>query len=306
MLGVMLALRSALVRRDAGMVARWLIALAIYPTLVLLLGGFLSFGTTAVIIVLSGIVVTAKSNLRVAIGTTAATLLGISIFLGYFEHRQKIRDAVWGRADSEARIQATLEAARDVSLFDPTNPEHLKGLDARLNQNFFVGVAASRIASGQGSLLLGRSLWEGALALVPRALWPEKPVFSGSGTIVIEMTGLRLNQNTAWGVGNVMEFQINFGVAGVILGFIALGFVIGKLDRLAAIADTTGRLDDVFLYFLPGVAMIQPNGSIVDIIGGAAAALAAGFMWKWAWTRWPKPLPASTLRAQRTVVVEHA
>jgi hypothetical protein len=259
-----------------------------------------------VVIVLCGIVVTAKSNLRVTLGTAVATILGISIFLGYFEHRQKIREAVWGGADSEVRIQATLEAARDVSLFDPTNPEHLKGLDARLNQNFFVGAAAARIASGQVSYLRGRSLWEGALALVPRALWPEKPVFSGSGKIVTEMTGLRLNQGTAWGVGNVMEFQINFGIAGVIVGFIALGFAIGKLDRLAAIADTTGRLDDVFLYFLPAVAMIQPNGSIVDIIGGAAAALAAAFIWKWAWSRWPKPLPVSPLRTQRKVVAEHA
>ncbi len=290
MLGTALALRSAVVRRDAGMFARWLLALIVYPSLVLLLGGFLSSGTTAVIIVLSSLLVTSKSNFRAITLTVMASVIGVSVFISYFGHREKIREAVWGGADSRVRIEATLDAARDISLFDPGNPQHLKGLDARLNQNYFVGVSAARIASRQVDYLYGRSLWEGILSLVPRALWPEKPVYSGSGSIVIEMTGLQLAKNTSWGVGQVMEFHINFGVAGVILGFLLLGLALGKLDILAAIADANGNLAQTFLYFLPGVALIQPNGSIVDLIGGAAAALGAAFIWRWMWLAWPKPV----------------
>ena len=51
------------------------------------------------------------------------------------------------------------------------------------------------------------------------------------------MTGLELNQDTSWGVGNVMEFYINFGLPGVVIGFLVLGWLIGALDFRAASAE---------------------------------------------------------------------
>ena len=111
---------------------------------------------------------------------------------------------------------------------------------------------------------------------------------AGSPKIVGEMTGLRLcARTTSFGVGNVMEFQINFGIP--IVGFLILGFAIGWLDRRAAQEELKGNLRNVFLYFLPCIAIIQPNGSIVEITSGTAAGLIAGFAWRWAWDRWPKP-----------------
>ncbi len=83
-----------------------------------------------------------------------------------------------------------------------------------------------------------------------------------------------------------MEFQINFGTPGVIIGFLTLGWLIGKLDLRAALAEREGDLGRSILFFLPGVALIQPNGSIVDFTGGAAAALVAAYGWKWIWNRW--------------------
>jgi hypothetical protein len=47
MLGILLALRSALRSRDAVMALRWLAALGVYPALMLLIGGFMSFGIAA-------------------------------------------------------------------------------------------------------------------------------------------------------------------------------------------------------------------------------------------------------------------
>ena len=159
----------------------------------------------------------------------------------------------------------------------------LGALDARLNQNSFVGLAATRIDLHQIDYLYGRSVWEGALALVPRALWPEKPVFAGSGSIVANFTGLNLNKNTSWGVGNVMEFEINFGWFGVIGGFFILGWAIAKLDRSAALAEFRGDFGNTILFFLPAVAMIQPNGSLVEVVGGAGAAVGGGLFFRWIW-----------------------
>jgi putative effector of murein hydrolase LrgA (UPF0299 family) len=100
------------------------------------------------------------------------------------------------------------------------------------------------------------------------------------------MTGLRLSPTTSFGVGNVMEFQINFGIPGVVIGFFVLGWLIGMLDLEAAVAEGRGDLGRVVLFFLPAVALIDPQGSLVEIFSGSAAALVAAYGWKWAWKQW--------------------
>ena len=288
MLGVMLGLRAAVLRSDFKWVGIWLAALMVYPVLMLLLGGFLSYGTTTIIIVLSVLTISIRSHWRVAAGIIVVAVLGFNLFLSYFQHRDEIRDAVWGGAPLEDRIDASMNMFRDFEWFDPSNEMQLIALDLRLNQNYFVGLAATRIRDGKVKYLYGRSLWEGLLSLVPRILWPDKPVFAGSPGIVAEMTGLILSESTSWGVGNVMEFYINFGIPGVVVGFLVLGWLLGMLDQKAALAEADGDFGRLFLFFLPAVALIQPNGSMVELVGGSAAALVAAHGWKWAWVLWTR------------------
>ena len=273
MLGVMLGLRAAFQRADLGRVGIWLGALMVYPVLVLLLGGFLSYGSAAIIIVCSALTVSTRSYWRVVVGIAVFGFLNLSIFATYFQHRENIREQVWGGRPLEARIDSVIDTGRDFELLDPTNRRQLIALDQRLNQNYFVGLAARRIDQGQVDYLEGESLWEGLEALVPRALWPEKPVYAGSSRIVSKMTGLALSRETSFGVGNVMEFQINFGIPGVVVGFFVLGWLIGTLDLKAAIAERRGELGKVILFFLPCVALINPAGSLVELCSGSAAAL---------------------------------
>jgi hypothetical protein len=299
MLAIVLGLRASLRRDDRLLTWKWLAVLLVYPTLMLLLGGFMSYGIAAMITVLSAVVVGARSPVRVVVGCVVATIVGMSVFLSYFEHRGAIRGAVWGGAPVETRIDASMGAVRDIALFDPTNEAHLHALDQRLNQNSFVGLAAARIEAGEAEYLNGRTVWEGFLSVIPRALWPDKQIVAGSGSIVSEMTGLQLDRNTSFGVGNVMEFHINFGIPGVLFGFVLLGFVLGRLDRRAAMNDLSGDLGSVIVFFLPAVALIQPNGSLVEMIGGATAAWIAAWGWKWIWLRWPKPVPYTHLVPKR-------
>ena len=299
MLAVMVGLRSAVTRRSRIGFWKWIAVLLIYPALMLILGGFLSYGVAAMMIVLSAVVVVARSGSRVLIGCVVASIAGISIFLSYFENRTEIRGAVWGGAPMEQRVDVSLGAARQITLFNPANESHLLALDARLNQNYFAGLAAARIANGDSHYLYGRTIWDGFLAIIPRVFWPDKPIVAGSGSIVADATGLQLSTSTSFGVGNVMEFDINFGIPGVIAGFLLLGFVLRKLDRNAAGSYDEGDLGSTLLYFLPAVAMIQPNGSMVEVIGGAAAALMAAYAWRWAWIRWPKPIAFASLPTAR-------
>ena len=291
MLGVMLGLRAAMMRSDPKRTGIWLGVLAVYPVLMLLFGGFLSYGYRAISIVISVLAISTRSHWRTAVGIIVVTILGINVFVSYYQHRDEIRDAVWGGVSIEERIDTSMGMVRDFEWFDPTNEAQLAPLDERLNQNYFAGLAAARIQDGQVDYLYGRSLWEGLLALVPRILWPEKPVFGGSPVIVSEMTGLILSEDTSFGVGNVMEFYINFGIPGLVAGFLVLGWLLGWLDRKAAVAEASGDLGQVFLFFLPAAALIQPNGSMVELVGGSAIALVAAHGWKWAWKQWAELAP---------------
>jgi hypothetical protein len=283
MLGVLLGLETALERSDVRRICLWIGALLVYPVMMLLLGGFLSYGSAAIIIVCSVLPISTRSPWRVLIGVVAFSFLSLSIFVNYFQHRTEIRNQVWGGAPLEMRVDSVVDTARDFEWFDPSNRAHLLALDRRLNQNYFVGLAAKRIQLGLTRYLKGESVWQGVLALVPRIIWPEKPVFAGSPQIVSQMTGLWLSRTTSFGVGNVMEFQINFGAPGVIVGFLLLGGLIGTLDRKAALARSSGDWGRVIYFFLPCVALIQPGGSIVEMCGGAAAAFAAAYVWNHAW-----------------------
>jgi len=285
MLGVMLGLRSALQRRDLKRMVFWLSALMVYPILMLLLGGFLSYGSAAIILVFSALTISTRNYWRVVAGIAIFTFLSLSIFVDYFQHRTDIRNQVWGGAPLEARIDSVMNTVRDFEWFDPSDRHHLVALDQRLNQNYFIGLAARRIQLGQASYLYGESVWEGLLALIPRVFWPGKPVYAGSPQIVSRMTGLRLARGTSFGVGNVMEFHINFGVPGVVVGFLILGWLIGKLDYKAAFAEDQGDTGAIIFSFLPAVALIDPGGSLVELFSGTAAAFVGAFFWNVVWKR---------------------
>ena len=75
--------------------ATWGASALIYPILILLMAGFLSYGSAALIIVASSLVVSVRSRLKLIIGGSLAVYVGLSIFVNYFAHRDGIsRDCV--------------------------------------------------------------------------------------------------------------------------------------------------------------------------------------------------------------------
>jgi hypothetical protein len=74
------------------------------------------------------------------------------------------------------------------------------------------------------------------------------------------------------GVGQVLEFYLNFGFAGVFLGFLSLGILLRVMDMVAAYKLTCGNYWGFLSWFLPALGLIQPGGSLVEVVGSTAAA----------------------------------
>ena len=285
-LGALLGLREALRRRALAEILLWLAATSVFPLTMLLAAGFLGVGSTPVFVILAGLAVTDRKTWRVAVGLVVVSFVFFHSSLTWLVHRNDIRNAVWRGAPMDMRVETSLKAIAETKFFDPSDNRHMSALDERLNQNYFVGLAAKRLDAGIVDYLHGRSFWEGLISLVPRVLWPNKPVGGGSHGIIQPMTGFAYNEDvTAFGVGNVMELHINFGLPSLMGGFLVLGLLFGWLDHMAARAERKGQLGVCMLYFLPAVAMIHPNGSIDELTGCGACGFLGALGWRWLWYR---------------------
>src|SRR5262249_36868385 len=155
-------------------------------------------------------------------------------------------------------------------LLDLSSPNHIAALDGRLNQNWLVGVAVMSHEDGSAPFAYGATtpIW----ALIPRAVWPDKPGIGGSGSIVTDYTGIRFPEVTAVGAGQVFEFYVNFGIPGVLVGFFGLGYLLMQLDRGIMRSLAADDLRGFLLRAMPGLMLLQPGGSLLEMLVGCLAA----------------------------------
>lgn len=275
-LPLVITLAYWLTRKRPDKMAFWFAIGLIFPTTGLLLGGFLGYGTATMILMSCAMTVSNRSILKQWAIVTILSVVGMGLFVSYFTVRDQIRDAVWGGEPIEKRIEESKRILTEFKVLDLNDPDHLDALNQRLNQNSFVGMAALRLQWEIVEYYRGKTLWMGLISIVPRAIWPDKPVYGGSPEIVEKMCGFPVNDQTSFGVGNVMEFYINFGMPSLIIGFIGFGWVLGWLDRSAATAYLDRDYGKLIIYFLPALAIIRPGESMVEMTGGAISALVAG------------------------------
>jgi hypothetical protein len=250
----------------------WLGLTTLLPFVTIVTRGFISYGAVAaatVLIFVSGFIKT--RFIAFAAGFLAA-YVGLSVFVTYMRDRGEIRETVWGGQPLQARLAQLEKTIARFEWFDFSNADHLAAVDGRLNQSFLAGLAVNRL-SDSGAYAHGDTLWEALMALVPRALWPEKPVAAGSGNLVTEYTGLRFAAGTSVGIGHVMEFYVNFGTVGVVFGFLMMGLLVTTLDLAAAERLAVNDLQGFVLWFLPGISLLQVGGSLVEMTASAAASI---------------------------------
>ena len=256
----------------------WLLVSSGFPLMTLIGQGFLSFGFAAMVIVATFVAGFYRPRWQVVLAGLLVGYMGLSVYVTYMRDRRDIRAVVWGGDAVSSRVDILMDTFQAMEWFDPTRLEHLTRVDERLNQNALVGAAVDGIQSEAVPLAMGGTIIDAAIALVPRALWPSKPVTAGSGNIVSDYTGLTFAEGTSVGVGHVMEWYINFALPGVLLGFVLLGGVTVFVDRAAAAWLHYGDVGRFSLWYLPGMSLLNVGGSFVEMTATAAAA------WAIVWT----------------------
>ena len=264
---------------------RWVAVSLINPFLSLFGQGFLGYGVTAITQVYSVLLVRRRSLIRSFLIVVLVFYLGLGVGVNYLATRNQIRNAVWGGRSITERLTAIGNVAGGIRFFDPNDLEQAKLLDLRLNQNFLVGAAALNIQSGQRQLVRGQTLTDAITALIPRAIWPDKPAVGGSGDLVSDATGINFAQGTSVGIGSVMEAYINYGLAGCLGLFALLGALMRWLDRRAYLAEADGRYQIFLSSLLPALALIQPGGSFAEVTSSAISAWIAARLWFQFWQR---------------------
>jgi hypothetical protein len=270
-LGLWLLLYSAVEGNDRQRMLATLAVLPLLPLATLVTGGFLNFGTYWVLSVVAFLFVITRQRIWFYFTGPAAAFLGLSLFVTYMGQRTGIREVVWQQQSGMSdRLHRVSTIVTEFELLDLASPEHVTALDDRLNQNVFVGKAVISHESGVTEFAYGATI--PAWALVPRAVWPDKPEVGGGRTIVTDFTGFQVAEGTSYGAGQVLEFYVNFGIPGVLIGFLGLGFLLMRLDqgimRSLAASDMRGLL----LQAMPGLMLLQPGGNLLEILVGCVAA----------------------------------
>ena len=251
---------------------KWVVPALLLPVITVLHEGFLGFGVAALSLVFVFCAMFVRPRWVVVAALLIAAYAGMSVMVAYLENRTELRTAVWGGADLDTRLTALARTASLLHPFDPTDPHEIAIIDGRLDQSILAGLAVDRI-SERGDYAHGATLLNALIGVIPRALWPNKPAAAGSGGLVSRYTGIKFARNTSVGVGQVMEFYINFGMPSLIIGFFALGVLLGYSDQRSALLLHTGDWQRFVQWFLIGISCINVGGSLIEVTSTAAASV---------------------------------
>ncbi|HTJ01876.1 MAG TPA: hypothetical protein VL492_03725 [Methylovirgula sp.] len=269
--------------------------LPLLPLTTLLKDGFMSFGT-------NWLICTGAFFFNQSKGSRPAYILvmpfvgifALSVFVNYMASRTEYRQLVWYQnAGITQRIDQVGKMIERFEWMDFSSERQRNAIDERLNQNVLVGMAIDRLDRRVVDYAQGSTLTDMALALIPRAIWPNKPAVGGGGDVVQRFSGYVAEAGTSVGAGQVLEFYANFGSWGVIAGFFLFGWLIAKVDLTAINYLRQGDDSGFLLWFLPGLALIQPGGNLLEVATSVASTIIAakGLCWLRQHAAWMSPTP---------------
>jgi hypothetical protein len=118
---------------------------------------------------------------------------------------------------------------------------------------------------------LGGSSFERlAYALVPRVLWPDKPVVSQGAWFAVYLGFAESEQTTTsvWGITAAGELYWNFGIPGLVLGMLLIGAIMGGLWSMAG-ADPRRKPVRMLLYTIVMLNIVNMETAVTVLVWAA-------------------------------------
>jgi hypothetical protein len=252
-------------QRDLQNFRKWLVSTVGFPLVTVVFMGFMSYGIASAVAVWMLVVRFFRPRWLSLAVLGMVVYVGLTLFVNWMFYREWIRKSYV--TDRIAKVQRMLD---NLEVFDPYSQTHMEALDTRLNQNDFVGKTMDHTGS-RNNFANGSTLWVAFTAWIPRIIWPNKPILGGSGDLVSNATNQELNEDTSFGVGQVLEFYVNFGTPSVVLGFIIFAIALTFIDQRAAHYLSQSDYWNLTRWMLPALGMIQPNGALGEVVSAAAA-----------------------------------
>jgi hypothetical protein len=268
-------------------------ATILLPLSTLVTGGFIGFGTVWAISIVAFCFVIVRRRILFYLAAPPVVFLGLSLFVTYFQQRDQIREMVWYRNSSYMeRLERVSTLVTDFQFLDLSNKLHRFALHERLNQNYLVGMGIIQHRKYGAELLYGATVpvW----ALIPRAIWPDKPGVGGGSGLVSKFTGITFAKGTSVATGHVLEFYMNFGMPGVFAGFVVLGFILMRIDQQMMRALAMRNMRQMLVWALPGLALLSPLGNLLELLVSIASAMFVSRLF--VYFNWLKLPPAQSQR----------
>lgn len=259
----------------------WICVTGMIPLVTAVGLGFAGYGASAAIIVIAFVMAFYRPRWQTLLGAFLFLFLGFSLFVNYMRDRDELRASVWSGAGYGERMDVMFETLSRFEFLDLTNPRHLGLIDLRLNQNIIVGQAVQNLEAGNVDFARGKSILESVLAIVPRVIWPDKPVRAGGRHFVREYTGVEYAEGTSVGVGIVLELYLNFGRTGVVIGFLIIGAGLRMMDMSAAFHLHRHDWPRFMAWFLPAISLINVGGNLVEVTAAMAASAVLALYFNW-------------------------
>jgi hypothetical protein len=138
------------------------------------------------------------------------------------------------RLSIEDQLTIFLRNAEWTGPADLLDTEQVERIKVRLDQSRLFALGIEHTPSVE-PFAHGRTFFDAIIAMVPRAIWPEKPIVAGGKDFVSQYTGVDFLGIVSVGMHPIFEFYVNFGVRGVIVFLFLFGLLCGFLDmRFAA------------------------------------------------------------------------
>jgi hypothetical protein len=253
--------------------AAWLSITLVWPAVTVASRGFLGMGFALPILLFLFVARLSRRPYGLLVVSLLGIYVALSVSVSYSLSRELIRGEVWSEDVSIAeRASAVGFVVDSFEWFDPFNAEHLDRVDLHTNQNYLVGSAIRMLEVRFVDHARGATIGDAILMLVPRVLWPDKPIRLGGSEQVAYYTGLQFGRDTSIGMGQVMEFYVNFGTAGVVVGFVLMGIVTALVDGAAARRLHQGNEMAFALWYVPGVSLLQTGNTLIAVTGGSVSS----------------------------------